>query len=106
MKKNTVFHIILILVTMISLMYRSAKSETEFEFDGYIYVMPMMQSVNDFTNEAEDAEIFFGNLTRLRLRPTINFSENSRLTVHYEIDMNFSEINMSFDDLEAFTGGL
>jgi hypothetical protein len=106
MRKNTNFYIIVILATMSSLMSQTLKSETEFEFDGYIYIMPMMQSVSDLTAESEVAEIFFGNLTRLRLRPTINFSENSRLTVHYEIDMNFSEINMSFDDLEAFTGGL
>lgn len=58
----------------------------DLDINGYVFEMPAIIKVD---NTAEDYNAI--NFTRLRLRPTLNLSDDSRITAHYELDFLLSE---------------
>lgn len=71
----------------------SLQSNPDLEFSGYVYEMPIYSSAYEVNlpdgDKAKTGDNIL-NLTRLRLKPTIEFDENSRLEIHYEIDLMYS----------------
>ncbi len=59
----------------------------DFDVNGYVFEMPAVLKVED--PEGSDYKVI--NLTRLRVRPTIELSDDARLTAHYEMDFLLSE---------------
>ncbi len=60
-----------------------AIAQQSFEFSGYLVNLPIFQPKNNLGFIASDDILL--DLTRLRLRPTFNFGENSRISLEYEI---------------------
>ncbi len=78
---------------VIFLVYRHAYADPAFEFAGYIYEMPVYSLGSEIAMPDGDvlkspANII--NLARLRLKPTFEIDENSRIELHYEIDFMYS----------------
>lgn len=65
------------------------RAEVEPDFSGYVYELPAYYKEPKLLGS--NGDYFLSNLTRIRLRPEINFSYDSRITAHYEIDLNWSE---------------
>jgi hypothetical protein len=66
-----------------------------FNSHGYIYNLPTFQIFNQNNKELFENQIddyMFLNLTRIRIRPELKFNEDSRITMHYEANMLFSDI--------------
>ncbi len=88
-----------IFIAILLLCSQSSSKAIDYEFNGYVYVLPTIQSIPKSAdrfglNTSED--YFALNLTRLRLRPSLFLSDNSRITLHYETDMVNSKISSPF----------
>ncbi len=59
----------------------------DFDINGYVFEMPALLKVDDPAGSDYKAI----NLSRLRLRPTLNLNEDARITAHYEVDFLLSE---------------
>ncbi len=59
----------------------------DFGVNGYIFEMPAILNVQDIKGSEYKAI----NFTRARVRPTLDLTENSRITAHYELDFLLSE---------------
>lgn len=83
------FHYLLVLLTFVLI---SNNSYSNFEFGGYVYNFPSLQLINKETNLfGDDYNNVFTDLTRLRLKPSYHFSEDTRIELNYEIDALISE---------------
>ncbi|MFC2132140.1 hypothetical protein ACFLSQ_11970 [Bacteroidota bacterium] len=76
----------------------STKAEIDFDIKGYVY--NMLTYMNLSKSQQQDYGLNTGhlatNITRLRLMPNLNIGDNSRITMHYEIDGLFSKVNLPF----------
>lgn len=64
----------------------SIKAQTDFYFSGYVFDQPIYQRASeDLADLLDFDQDVFINLTRLRLRPSVYFGDNSRLNVEYEM---------------------
>lgn len=82
---------------LLILAYCTITAQDTFDFSGYLYDVPtfyLKPASADFFGLEENKDIYPMNLTRLRLRPTLNFGENSRITMQYEADLLFSKFPM------------
>ncbi|OGU12482.1 MAG: hypothetical protein A2X61_02620 [Ignavibacteria bacterium GWB2_35_12] len=73
----------------------SLTAQVTLDFSGYLYDVPTFYfkpASADFFGLEDNENIYPMNLTRLRLRPTLNFSENSRITMQYEANLLFSKM--------------
>ncbi|MFP4528084.1 MAG: hypothetical protein ACLFQX_06000 [Candidatus Kapaibacterium sp.] len=92
-------HKLLIIMTMMLIGGAASRAEIDFKFDGYIYDLPMAVEVPDalaYFGQSYDKDYLWMNLTRLRLRPTLELSHESRLTMHYEMDMMYSDLSLPY----------
>ena len=84
---------------LILLCITNAKSQVEFDYTGYIYNLPSYMKMPDATKyygiETTD-DYFLMDLTRFRLMPNLHFGENSRITMHYEMDMMWSKVPLPY----------
>ncbi|TAL68285.1 MAG: hypothetical protein EPN82_11370 [Bacteroidetes bacterium] len=90
--KNMKLKILFMLIIIIPV-----SGQETFDFSGYIYDVPtfyMKPASADFFGFEGNEDIYPMNLTRLRIRPTLNFSENSRITMQYEADLLYSKFPM------------
>lgn len=75
------------------------KAELDFDINGYAYNMLSYMKINESLKKIDPSfsiDDFATNITRLRLRPNLDIGDNSRITMHYEIDGLFSKINLPF----------
>jgi hypothetical protein len=89
----------LIFIAMFFSSVSASRAEVNFEYDGYIYDLPMFMEVPDAISAFGidyDDDYIGTNLTRMRLRPTMNFGYDSRITMHYEMDMMYTEAAMPY----------
>jgi len=64
----------------------TARAQPDFYFSGYVLDQPIFQRASeDLAGLLNFDQDIFVNLTRLRLRPSVNFGDNSRLNVEYEM---------------------
>lgn len=74
-----------------------------FEFSGYAVNMPIYQPAKDLNIINLNNQFF--DLTRLRLRPTINFGNRSRIDLQYEINSLYkSESGFGLFNLNSVSG--
>ncbi len=87
MKKSLLLSIFLFFVAIAELF------SIELDFNGYVYVLPTYQKLPKSAklfNISEDNDSYFMDLNRFRLRPTLHLSEDTRITMHYELDFSVS----------------
>ncbi len=66
-----------------------------FEFGGYIYNFPSVQIINNETGlYTNDYNSILIDLTRLRLKPSFYFSEDTRIEMNYEINAIISKSHL------------
>ena len=81
-------------------------SQELLDFSGYLYDAPtfyIKPASAEFLGMESTEDIYPMNLTRLRLRPTLNFSENSRITMQYEADMLYSKFPLFLSEGSGMT---
>lgn len=90
---------IIILSLSFFLFPKTGLSQIQFDFTGYLIDLPVYQRNNQNISQLfrfdQDQQF---NITRLRLRPTIKFSVDSRLSVEYEIT-TFYQSQLSFSQV-------
>ncbi len=76
------------------------KAQVDFEMSGYAVNMSIFQPAKDLKIFKLDDQYF--NLTRLRLRPTIHFGNDSRINLQYEINsLYLSEASFGLFDFNS-----
>lgn len=98
MKKNNLIISFLIVVVLFLNPERSS-SELDLDYTGYIYNLPsymkMPEAADLFGLDFEE-DYFFLDLTRFRFMPDLHITENSRITMHYELDMIWSKYSLPY----------
>ena len=96
--KKSIFAIVAILIFANTLVYTQIK----LDFSGYVFNLPSYQDIPKnakLLGLVEDEKYFLMDLTRLRLMPNLELSENSRITLHYELDVLATKVAIPY-----FTG--
>lgn len=65
------------------------------EFSGYVVNLPIYTVTEGFGDKNEGD---FSNLTRLRLRPTVNFNYSSRINIEYEVTSYYFDSPSAFNN--------
>lgn len=90
---------LILIIAIIGLLSNRSYSKIEFEYTGYIYNLPSLMKMPDaaavFGFEAQK-DFFLMDMNRFRFMPSLNFSENSRITMHYELDALWSEYSLPY----------
>ncbi len=67
------------------ILFSTSFAQIDYDFSGYINEFPMVQIVNQSLSELYGIDKSFAlNLTRVRLRPVLNFGDNGRLNIEAE----------------------
>ncbi len=74
-----------------------AYAQIDYDIRGYVYDLPIFQrypkAAELFQPEGDNDDIIM-NLTRFRLMPELFIGDNSRITMHYELDASLSNSTM------------
>lgn len=84
----------------------SLKAEVEFNSNGYINNMFAYQKMNSAFKQLDSAynvDNFATDILRVRFRPELIFSEETRITMHYEIDGMFSKVQLPYNTTSDMT---
>jgi hypothetical protein len=98
----------IIIMTMAFLMIacNKAYSQIEFDYTGYIYNLPSimkMPEALEMFGLNNDKEYFLMDLNRFRFMPDLMLGDNSRITLHYEIDALWSEFSLPYLSTNGMT---
>lgn len=75
--------------------YHLKSTEIDFDFNGYLYNLPNIQkfpeSFSLYGVQSGNKDYIAANISRLRLKPTINIGMNTEISAHYEINSLWSD---------------
>ncbi len=80
------------------LLLKPIYAQPHFEFSGYVIDLPIYQNLNIPLLRVD--EDLYLNLNRVRLRPTVNFNRDTRISLEYEIISLYQNAQTLFDNFQ------